>query len=71
MKKRVLVVAPHPDDETLGVGGTIAKFINEVIMKIGNIDTVISYNQLVGDIPESIGNIYGLDILRLKHTQLT
>ena len=25
-KKRILVVAPHPDDETLGVGGTIAKF---------------------------------------------
>ena len=23
--------------------------INEVIMKIGNIDTVISYNQIVGD----------------------
>lgn len=27
--KRVLVVAPHPDDETLGTGGTIAKFIAE------------------------------------------
>ena len=23
--KRVLVIAPHPDDETLGVGGTIKK----------------------------------------------
>ena len=26
MKKRILVIAPHPDDETLGAGGTIAKF---------------------------------------------
>ena len=26
MNKRILVVAPHPDDETLGAGGTIAKF---------------------------------------------
>ena len=25
MRKRILVIAPHPDDETLGVGGTIAK----------------------------------------------
>lgn len=25
MSKRILVVAPHPDDETLGAGGTIAK----------------------------------------------
>jgi LmbE family N-acetylglucosaminyl deacetylase len=24
--KRVLVISPHPDDETLGIGGTIAKF---------------------------------------------
>lgn len=25
MNKRILVIAPHPDDETLGAGGTIAK----------------------------------------------
>jgi LmbE family N-acetylglucosaminyl deacetylase len=27
MQKRILVVAPHPDDETLGAGGAIAKFV--------------------------------------------
>ena len=25
----VLVIAPHADDEILGVGGTILKYINE------------------------------------------
>ena len=28
-KKRILVISPHPDDETLGVGGTIVKYSNE------------------------------------------
>ena len=27
--KRVMIVAPHPDDETLGVGGTIAKYSSQ------------------------------------------
>lgn len=26
-KKRILIVAPHPDDETLGVGGSAAKWV--------------------------------------------
>ncbi len=29
MTKRVLIIAPHPDDETLGVGGAIAKYTND------------------------------------------
>lgn len=33
--QRVLVIAPHPDDETLGVGGTIAKYVEAgAIVKI-------------------------------------
>jgi len=29
MSKRIIVFAPHPDDETFGCGGTIAKKIND------------------------------------------
>lgn len=27
--KNILVIAPHPDDETLGVGGSMARFVDE------------------------------------------
>lgn len=29
MNKKILVIAPHPDDEILGVGGSISRFVNE------------------------------------------
>ena len=29
MKKKILIIVSHPDDEILGCGGSIAKFINE------------------------------------------
>ena len=29
MTRRVLVIAPHPDDECLGAGGTIAKYVSQ------------------------------------------
>jgi|TARA_B110000116_G_C16702372_1_gene520469 LmbE family N-acetylglucosaminyl deacetylase len=29
--KKAIIIAPHPDDETLGVGGTIKRMINESV----------------------------------------
>ena len=29
MKKRILVISPHPDDETIALGGSMAKFIDK------------------------------------------
>lgn len=29
VKRRVLIIAPHPDDETLGAGGTAAKYVSQ------------------------------------------
>ena len=45
--KRVMVVAPHPDDETLGVGGTIAKYSAQgdevfVLMVSGHLPPIYS-----------------------------
>ena len=28
-RKKLLIIVPHPDDEALGAGGTIAKYSND------------------------------------------
>ena len=55
--KRVMVVAPHPDDETLGAGGTIAKYSAQgaevfVLMVSGHLPPLYSredYDQTVSE----------------------
>jgi LmbE family N-acetylglucosaminyl deacetylase len=50
MSKRILVIAPHPDDETLGAGGTIAKFSSRgdhvfVLVASGHLPPLYSRDQ--------------------------
>ena len=45
--KNILVIAPHADDEVLGVGGTVNKFLNE-----GNQVHLIVCSRRKNDLPE-------------------
>jgi len=61
--KRVMVVAPHPDDETLGVGGTIAKYSAQgaevfVLMVSGHLPPLYSreaYDKTVSEAEAAFG----------------
>ena len=67
-KKRILVVAPHPDDETLGVGGTIAKYSAQgdevfVLMVSGHLPPIYSrkaYEETVSE-AYSAFNVLGVE----------
>jgi LmbE family N-acetylglucosaminyl deacetylase len=57
--KRVLVIAPHADDEVLGVGGTIQKYIE----KKYEVNVIICCKRKVDN---NIDYINCLNILKVK-----
>jgi LmbE family N-acetylglucosaminyl deacetylase len=70
MKTKIIVFAPHPDDETLGCGGTIAKKLAEgcdvfiVIMTDGRF-LLLNYEGIDSDpTPEQVKEIRRGEVLR-------
>ena len=70
MKGRVVVFAPHPDDETLGCGGTIAKKLAEgyeviiVVMTDGRFLLLKSFGIDDDPSPEQVKDIRRGEVLR-------
>jgi len=48
--KKAVVISPHPDDETLGVGGTISKLLKkgvevQILVVSGHLPPLYSYSE--------------------------
>jgi len=75
MKNKILIIAPHPDDEILGCGGTIAKYIsqgNELYTKVFSLK---SHNYFLKEIekvfkPDIVFTIGGPSYWRPKTVHL-
>lgn len=69
-RKKIIVFAPHPDDETLGCGGTIAKKIAEgyevliVVMTDGRFLLLKGYGIDCDPTPEEVKEIRKGEVLR-------
>lgn len=75
MKKSVLVFAPHPDDETLGCGGTLFKLKQEedmvlhwvIVTQMGESYSEDKKNKRKKEI-EELSNLYGFkSVIQLKY----
>jgi len=79
--KKILVIAPHPDDETLGVGGVIAKFASmgcevHVLMVSGHLPPLYTrseYEKTVGEAENafSILGVTSSNFLEIPSTMIS